>query len=104
VFAAAGDAEARGALQQRMQESTEQRSTLCLRLEVAAGVESPAELEQERMALQVERLKERMGTGADQAVADDALALLRAWYELAPADSAPDLDRRVQRVEQALRP
>lgn len=104
VFAAAGDAEARGPLQQRMQESTERRSTLCLRLEVAAGVESPAELEQERMALQVERLKERMGTGADQADADDALALLRAWYELAPADPAPDLDRRVQRVEQALRP
>ncbi len=105
VFAtAAGDAEARAALRQRMREAASERGRLCLRLEVATGVESPAELEAQRMALQVERLKERMGAGADETDTDDALALLRAWYELAPAEPTPglDLQGRLQRIEQAL--
>ncbi|MGD8275816.1 MAG: hypothetical protein PVJ30_07630 [Thiohalocapsa sp.] len=106
IFAtAAGDAEARTVLPQRMWEAAAGRGELCLRLEAAAGVESPAELESERMALQVQRLKERMGAGADESDTEDALALLRAWYELAPAEPAPalDLEGCLQWVEQTLR-
>jgi hypothetical protein len=55
------------------------------------------------MELQVQRLKDRMGAGADDQADGDALALLGRWYALTPAQPAPDLDLRIQRVEAALR-
>ena len=46
---------------------TEARRESLLELEMALGLESPAELQQQRLAMQVKLLKERFGGGAAQA-------------------------------------
>ena len=103
LAAAGGDASALEGLRARMHEARRQRQDLCLRLEIAAGVASPPELEAERMALQVQRLKAHMGQGEDAEPPEDAWALLESWYLAAPAEPDPDLDARCARVRQALR-
>jgi hypothetical protein len=105
LAAADGDAEAQAQLGAQMDAAADKRRALCLQLEIAAGVDSPPELEPERMQLQVQRLAARMGEGngaADRS--DDPLALLQAWYAAAPAAPAPDLDARLARITAALRP
>ena len=104
LAAAAGDAAALDRLRSQMQQAKTEREALCLRLEIAAGVSSPPELEAERMALQVQRLKAHMGQGEDAEPPEDAWALLQAWSLTAPAGSAPALEERCARVRQALRP
>jgi hypothetical protein len=104
LAAADGDMDALERLRTRMHDALEERRDLCLRLEIAAGVDSPPELEGERMSLQVQRLKARMGDGAERPNAEDTLALMRDWYGLAPAAPAADLDARCLRVRQALQP
>jgi hypothetical protein len=103
LAAADGDAAARTELNTRLADAERTRRALCLRLEVAAGVASPPELEAERMNLQVERLRARMG-GSDAARddQDDPLTLLRQWYANTPAAPAADLDARCARVRAAL--
>ncbi|HYN79520.1 MAG TPA: DUF349 domain-containing protein [Lamprocystis sp. (in: g-proteobacteria)] len=78
------------------------RVRLCLELEVAAGVESPARLAQERLKLQVGRLAERMSEGEGDNLRG-ATDLLLAWYLCGPAPRDADLTARVERVRQALR-
>ncbi|MCG6943555.1 MAG: DUF349 domain-containing protein [Thiohalocapsa sp.] len=104
LAAAGGDADALDGLRAQMQRAKQQREDLCLRLEIAAGVSSPPELESARMALQVQRLKARMGHGEDGTHVEDVWTLLREWYLLAPAATAPDLEARHEGVRQALRP
>ena len=79
----------------------ERRERLCLELEVAAGVESPPALAQERLRLQVSRLAERMSEGEADSLRG-AADLLRAWYLLGPAPCDVALKARVERVRQAL--
>ncbi|AUB83945.1 DUF349 domain-containing protein [Candidatus Thiodictyon syntrophicum] len=79
----------------------ERRERLCLELEVAAGVESPPALAQERLRLQVSRLAERMSEGEADSLRG-AADLLRAWYLLGPAPRDAALQTRVERVRQAL--
>lgn len=103
LAAADGDREARSQLHEQMEEAAAARRGLCLRLEIAAGVDSPAELETERMQLQVQRLAARMGDGGARDD-DDAETLLRHWCAATPAAPAADLDARLARVSSALRP
>ena len=78
------------------------RERLCLELEVAAGVESPDALAQERLKLQVSRLAERMSEGEGDTLRA-ATDLLHAWYLCGPAPRDAALAARVERVRQALR-
>ncbi|WP_295541551.1 DUF349 domain-containing protein [uncultured Thiohalocapsa sp.] len=102
--AAGGDADALERLRTRMSTALEQRRALCLRLEIAAGVDSPPELEAERMARQVQRLKARMSDGDNAGADEQPLELLRQWHALAPATPAADLDTRLARIVDSLRP
>jgi hypothetical protein len=102
LAAAGGDTDALAGLRTRMEAAARDRRGLCLRLEIAAGVDSPPELTGERMSLQVQRLKARMGDRAAEPDAGNALTLMREWYGLAPAAPAPDLDARCLRVRRAL--
>lgn len=98
---AAADPSRRAGLSEQRRLNGERRARLCLELEIAAGLESPPALAQERLRLQVNRLAERLSEGeADtrQALADQ----LRAWYLLGPAPRDPALEARVERVRQAL--
>ncbi|MBK1633509.1 hypothetical protein CKO31_22730 [Thiohalocapsa halophila] len=105
LAAAGGDADALERLRTHMADAVEARRELCLRLEIAAGVDSPPELEAERMARQVQRLKARLSAGSETADDDaDPLALLLRWYAAAPAAEAPDLHARLKCITVALRP
>lgn len=98
---AANNADAKTRLMTSMAEHARQRIDLCLHLEITAGTDSPPELHQQRMELQVSRLREHMGDGAADPIAD-AFTLLRKWYLCTPADAIAGLDQRFARVKQAL--
>lgn len=72
-------------------------ATLCLKMEIAAGIDSPPEVAAERMALQVERLNQGFGGGDD---AGDTLSAVESlecdWWRLGrlPAEQAQPLTRR----------
>ncbi len=55
------------------------RERLCLQLEVLAGIDSPAEAAQARLAFQVSRLSGHLAEGTDDNL-DNALGLELAWY------------------------
>ncbi|WP_295385956.1 DUF349 domain-containing protein [uncultured Thiodictyon sp.] len=101
ALAAAADPERLAQLRDQCQANAERRERLCLELEIAAGVESPTALAQERLRLQVDRLAERMSEG-DADSLRGAADLLRTWYLLGPAPRATDLEARVELVRQAL--
>lgn len=104
----AGDAERR-ALLDKLETALDERRRLCLRLEIAAGVESPQAFARERMAYQVERLSESLGERAANPDRDGdgptAQALIRQWY-LTPTPPGPEgrsLNARFERAWAALR-
>lgn len=78
-----------------------EREALCLQLEILAQVESPPELASERLAVQVNRLSERMEGGVDDPLAN-AAGLLTNWFLCGPAPPAPELEERFARVRAAL--
>ena len=106
ILDAATDTAARSRLERRMADNAECRLNLCLHLEITSGAESPAELKQQRMELQVSRLRDSMGGRAAESASADSLAdastLLRDWYLCAPAARVNGLDGRFDRVKQAL--
>lgn len=60
-----------------------QKQRLCVRAEILAGIESPAEARDERLALQVAQLADKMGRHVDppaEQIADDFDELLVQWY------------------------
>jgi hypothetical protein len=68
-----------------------------VRIEILGGVESPAEDQERRRALQIERLSARMrGTAAATTAQQELNELLERWTDLA-TDSA-DLDARLERA------
>lgn len=77
------------------------REALCLQLEILAQVESPPELANERLAVQVNRLSERMEAGEKDPLAN-AAGLLTKWFLCGPAPAAPELEERFTRVRAAL--
>lgn len=77
----------------------ETRESLCLRMEILTGVESPPEYAQARMAYQVERLAAALGERS--ASGDDVPeALLRAWCLTGPTppEHAAALEARFARA------
>lgn len=78
---------------------------LCLRLEIATGIDSPPEAQQQRMKYQVDLLAKRMRTGEFQSGDADAVALLTQWWMTGavPAAQREGLRARYQRVRDAVR-
>lgn len=79
------------------------RAEICLRLEVLAGIDSPPEHREERLAFQVARLKDHMRDGEGDPLQGDG-RLIDAWYlcGAAPQEVAPTLDARFARARAAL--
>jgi hypothetical protein len=84
-------------------ENTRRRAEICLYLEILAQIDSPPELTQERLAFQVNRLKEHMRDGEKDPLTG-AAHLLENWYTCgpAPADEATGLEMRFDRARRAL--
>ena len=72
---------------------------LCLRLEIATGVETPAEHRAQRMQYQVDQLARRMKTGETQD-APQVPQLLRQWCFIGPV-TGPHADALRARFERA---
>ena len=81
---------------------------MCIRLEILAGIDSPPEAREARMAYQVKRLSEAMKGGLVEAEPSDKFTELqqleRAWYlsGAVPADAALKLETRFQHAVQAI--
>ncbi len=73
ALAALADPAAAGSHRQRIEGSAQARREALLELEMAFGLESPADLQPQRLALQVKMLKERFGGGAAALSASDRL-------------------------------
>ncbi len=103
ALAAAQDPEQLAELKRRYADNDQQRSQLCLQLEIIAGLESPPELAQQRLEFQVARLAERMVEGEDDPL-QGATRLLHDWYLCGPAPRNDSLNARFERVRRALAP
>ena len=97
---AAADPERLAQLRAQDEANRARRERLCLELEIAAGVESPPDLAQDRLRLQVSRLAERMVEGEGDSLRG-VPELLREWYLCGPAPRDPRLEERVARVRQS---
>lgn len=102
LLVAADDRQARANLHLWLDNNCQHRESLCLRLEILAQLDSPTELNAQRMQMQVERLRERMRE-RETDTATAAEPLLMAWYQCAPAPNAK-LHARLRRVLEQLRP
>ncbi len=83
-------------------EALARRRTLCLALEVAAGVASPAEYREDRLAYQVAHLAEQMKQGQALPLAARLDDLERAWWGL-PAAPLPEAVALAERFATVLR-
>ncbi len=86
-----------------------EKEELCIRLEILAGVDSPPEVKEARMAYQVKRLSEAMKGGhlEGEPAADrtaELQSIERAWYLIGaiPAEAAHKLEQRFQQALQAV--
>ncbi len=88
---------------ERLAANGARRAEICLRLEILAQIDSPPEHTQERLAFQVDRLKERMREGEKDPL-EGTTGLLEEWYLCGPApvSEAPNLEQRFQRARAAL--
>lgn len=89
--------EAEGGDDQKLQQAQE----LCLELEIAADVESPAQYTEARMALKVSRLSDAMSGAYDQSSVPELLARWCACGPL-PTQDWPALRERVAGIRTAL--
>ena len=101
-LALAGESGAREELLAALPRNLARRLELCLEMEVAAGLESPAEFGEARMRLQVSRLADALGHRQEDTVAGAGRLreLLLDWYQTgpAPAEAHAGLAARVERV------
>ena len=74
-------------LTQILPENTHKRHELALRMEIVTGVDSPAEDQQKRMELQVNRLSQSLTGASGDEKLDERRALLIQWCALGPVDS-----------------
>jgi DNA repair protein SbcC/Rad50 len=100
---AAEDAAELKTLRQSFAANGDRRAQLCLRLEIAAGAETPPEFAQQRLKLQVARLAERLSEGEEDSL-QSGLRLLDDWYLLGPAPRDAALAQRFEQVKAALSP
>jgi hypothetical protein len=98
-----GEDEKRTRLLEALTANLENRQEICLRLEILAGVDSPAEFQQTRMEYQANRLAEAMGQGEEDPVGNRA-ELEPSWYlsGAAPAAEEAKLQKRFEKVRQAM--
>ncbi len=101
LAAAQGDSQAQVDFQVQVEANQRERRSICLQLEVLAQVESPPELAQERMELQVARLTGHMAAGESDPLAG-AEQLLSAWYRCGPFPADDALEARFERARFAL--
>lgn len=90
-------------LAERAQDNLAGKELLCLRLEIAAGIDSPPEYRAQRMQYQVDQLARRMKTGESQDSAQ-VPQLLRQWCFIGPVAQmhANALQARFERARAAL--
>jgi hypothetical protein len=93
------------ALLQILRANLDSKQTLCLRMEILAGVESPKEFAQARMQYQVLRLSESLHKGSVVESSDEARAIEVQWHlvGLLPPEQNELLEGRFQRALAALR-
>ncbi|QIK38161.1 DUF349 domain-containing protein [Caldichromatium japonicum] len=101
ALAALADETARSELCRAAAGNAPRRAELCLQLEIAAGVETPPELADQRLRLQVARLAERLGE-RESGLQPRGLDLLVDWYLLGPAPQDQGLEQRFERAKAAL--
>lgn len=96
ALSAMADASARDALCAEHAGNREARETICLRMEILSGVDSPPEFADARMAAQVARLASALGDRHAAAPTDSPATLLQEWYRIGPAApaDAPALQAR----------
>jgi exonuclease SbcC len=84
--ALAGDEQARQTLFDGLPKNLDKRLELCLQMEIAAGIESPAEFTTARMQYQVSRLAESMHHKLDEPRTrqDQLWDLQMEWYQTGP--------------------
>jgi len=102
ALAALGDAAAAGKYLARMEQGAAARREGLLELELLLGMDSPPEVQPQRLALQVKRLKERFSSAASTGALTAAERLL-AWCVQAGVADALDrqrFQRILARVEQ----
>jgi predicted trehalose synthase len=96
--------ENRQILRQTLEENTEKKQQLCIRMEVAAGIESPPEFAQARMAYQVARLSESLhNRNAAKATVnrlEEAFNIEQEWHLLGASPPAQEegLEKRFQQA------
>jgi hypothetical protein len=97
-----GDDTTRSELLDALPRNLEKRRELCLQLEIAAGIDSPAEFAAARMRLQVSRLAAALGQRQGEAPGSDGQRreLLAQWYRTGPVPPAEQdaLEARLARV------
>ncbi len=100
--ALAGDAGAREALLDALPRNLARRLELCLQMELAAGLDSPAEFGEARLRLQVSRLADALSHRQEGAHtgSERLRELLLDWYQTGPVpvESCGGLAARVARV------
>lgn len=71
----------------QLKQNADQLRSLCIELEIAAGVESPGEDQQQRMELQVSRLSTGLGQREQrQGISEKVIQLQQKWCEVGPAE------------------
>lgn len=97
-----GNDQARQTLLESLPRNLERRLQLCLQLEIAAGIDSPAEFAQARMQFQVSRLADAMHHKLDESRSrqHQLRDLQLAWYQAGPVPlaSQEDLEVRFERA------
>ena len=94
--------EQREQLLSELRGNLESRKELCLRMEILAGVDSPAEAQQARLEFQVKRLAEAMGQGTEGPIGNRA-GIQHEWYltGAAPASDEQVLQARFEKASQS---
>jgi exonuclease SbcC len=97
-----GDEQAGQTLLDGVPKNLDKRLELCLQMEIAAGIDSPAEFAGARMQFQVSRLADAMHHKIEEPRArqDQLRALQKAWYQAGPVPSEAQgsLEARFERA------
>jgi exonuclease SbcC len=100
--ALAGDSAARKELLDELPRNLTRRLELCLQMEIAAGVDSPAEFGEARLRLKVSRLADALGHRQEEVhnAAEQLRELLLDWYQTGPAplEARDGLHARIARI------
>ena len=96
--------EPRQALREALRQQQLQRRQLCLRMEIAAQVETPSEFAQERMEHQVARLSKSLAERSGKSESADAATIATEWFLTGALGDELDktLERRFNKAYQKL--